>query len=69
MATVDELLTEADIAMYRAKALGKGRCHVYRPSDGPRDGDDLAVSAVGGTVRRPASAGSTATRTIAPRPV
>ena len=33
METVDELLSDADIAMYQAKARGKGRYHVFVPSD------------------------------------
>jgi diguanylate cyclase (GGDEF)-like protein len=33
MQTVDDLLSDADIAMYRAKAQGKGRYHVYRGTD------------------------------------
>jgi diguanylate cyclase (GGDEF)-like protein len=32
-ASVDDLLGDADIAMYRAKALGKGRFHIFRDSD------------------------------------
>jgi diguanylate cyclase (GGDEF)-like protein len=31
--SVDALLGDADIAMYRAKALGKGRLHVFQASD------------------------------------
>jgi diguanylate cyclase (GGDEF)-like protein len=30
---VDDLLGHADIAMYRAKALGKGRSHLFSPED------------------------------------
>jgi diguanylate cyclase (GGDEF)-like protein len=33
MRAVDDLLSEADIAMYQAKALGKGRLQVYAPGD------------------------------------
>lgn len=33
MRTVDDLLSDADIAMYRAKALGKGRYHAFRDTD------------------------------------
>jgi len=32
-AAVDDLLGDADIAMYRAKALGKGRHHVFHDTD------------------------------------
>jgi diguanylate cyclase (GGDEF)-like protein len=31
--TMDDLLGDADIAMYRAKALGKGRYHVFQEAD------------------------------------
>jgi len=31
--SVDDLLGDADIAMYRAKALGKGRLHVFQSTD------------------------------------
>ena len=36
MATVDDLLGDADIAMYQAKAQGKGRYHVFRETDAGR---------------------------------
>jgi diguanylate cyclase (GGDEF)-like protein len=32
-ANADDLLRQADIAMYRAKALGKGRFHLFGPQD------------------------------------
>ena len=51
--TVDELLSEADVAMYRAKALGKGRSHVYQPSDGPQGTFNETTHRIGGNVRRP----------------
>ena len=53
METVDELLSEADVAMYQAKARGKGRCQVYLPSDATQDGFDLIIPEVNATVRRP----------------
>jgi diguanylate cyclase (GGDEF)-like protein len=53
METVDELLSEADVAMYQAKARGKGRCHVYRPSDETQAAIDRLLPEQGATVRRP----------------
>jgi len=51
--SVDDLLGDADVAMYRAKALGKGRFHVFRESDpavlAPRD---QTWQERGSTVRR-----------------
>lgn len=64
MQTVDELLSEADIAMYQAKAHGKGRCHIYRPSDGQEVAVDWTAPETIATVRRP-----TVTRSTAPRPI
>lgn len=32
-AEIKELLTKADVARYRAKELGRNRCHLYRPED------------------------------------
>jgi diguanylate cyclase (GGDEF)-like protein len=69
MATVDELLSEADVAMYQAKAHGKGRSHVYRPSDGPNNEYDRPVPEMGGTVRRPTAARSAMPAAMAPRPI
>ena len=39
MRTVDDLLSDADVAMYQAKALGKGRFQVY----GTINGDERAI--------------------------
>jgi diguanylate cyclase (GGDEF)-like protein len=66
METVDELLSEADVAMYQAKARGKGRCHVYRPSDETQTLIDRMLPGQGGTVRRPRS--PRATNRAAPLP-
>ena len=53
MQTVDDLLGDADIAMYRAKAHGKGRFHVFRESDpAARAERDQAWLERGPTVRR-----------------
>jgi len=53
MATVDDLLGDADIAMYRAKAQGKGRYHVFRESDAAaRAARDQTWVERGPTVRR-----------------
>jgi diguanylate cyclase (GGDEF)-like protein len=64
MRTVDELLSEADIAMYQAKEHGKGRCHVYRPSDGQEAPAESMPPVQAVTVRRPNAARSTAPRPI-----
>jgi diguanylate cyclase (GGDEF)-like protein len=53
METVDDLLGDADIAMYRAKAQGKGRYHVFRESDpDARAARDQTWVERGPTVRR-----------------
>jgi diguanylate cyclase (GGDEF)-like protein len=54
MRTVDDLLGDADIAMYRAKALGKCRYHVFREADpAARAARDQTWVERGPTVRRP----------------
>ena len=57
METVDELLSEADVAMYQAKARGKGRCHVFVPSDETQAAIDRILPHAIATVRRPATSG------------
>jgi hypothetical protein len=53
MRTVDDLLGDADIAMYRAKAQGKGRYHVFRETDPEaRAARDQTWVERGPTVRR-----------------
>lgn len=53
MQTVDDLLGDADIAMYQAKAQGKGRYHVFRESDpAARAARDQTWVERGPTVRR-----------------
>ena len=53
MQSVDDLLGDADIAMYRAKAQGKGRYHVFRESDAAaRAARDQTWVERGPTVRR-----------------
>jgi diguanylate cyclase (GGDEF)-like protein len=59
MGTVDDLLGDADVAMYQAKALGKGRYQVFDTTSGEeRAGRVRAWGERGPTVRRPASPGS-----------
>jgi diguanylate cyclase (GGDEF)-like protein len=53
MQTVDDLLGDADVAMYRAKAQGKGRYHVFRDTDpDARAARDQTWVERGPTVRR-----------------
>jgi diguanylate cyclase (GGDEF)-like protein len=53
MQGVDDLLGDADIAMYRAKAQGKGRYHVFRETDSTaRAARDQTWVERGPTVRR-----------------
>ena len=54
MRTVDDLLGDADVAMYQAKALGKGRHHVFDPANGEvRATRTRAWVESGPTVRHP----------------
>jgi diguanylate cyclase (GGDEF)-like protein len=57
MRTVDDLLGDADVAMYQAKALGKGRYHVFSPASS-EDRANLTRAWVerGPTVRRSTAA-------------
>jgi diguanylate cyclase (GGDEF)-like protein len=59
MTTVDDLLGDADVAMYQAKALGKGRHHVFDAASGEdRASRVRAWAEQGPTVRvRPTPAG------------
>jgi diguanylate cyclase (GGDEF)-like protein len=53
MESVDDLLGDADIAMYRAKAQGKGRYHLFRETDAAaRAARDQSWVERGPTVRR-----------------
>jgi predicted signal transduction protein with EAL and GGDEF domain len=66
--TVDDLLGDADIAMYRAKAQGKGRYHVFRETDpDARAARDQAWVERGPTVRRRESLRITEPRLAEPR--
>jgi diguanylate cyclase (GGDEF)-like protein len=53
MRTVDELLSDADVAMYQAKALGKGRHQVFAGAADRSDIPEGAWSEPRHTVRRP----------------
>jgi diguanylate cyclase (GGDEF)-like protein len=56
MGTVDALLGDADVAMYQAKALGKGRLHVFDPASTEGRAERTAAwTDRGPTVRRPAT--------------
>jgi diguanylate cyclase (GGDEF)-like protein len=68
MQTVDDLLGDADIAMYRAKAQGKGRFHVFRETDpDARAARDQTWVERGPTVRRRAPLRVTEPRLAEPR--
>jgi diguanylate cyclase (GGDEF)-like protein len=55
--TVDDLLGDADVAMYQAKALGKGRYQMFDAASGEeRAGRVRSWAERGPTVRRPAGA-------------
>jgi diguanylate cyclase (GGDEF)-like protein len=58
MRSVDDLLGDADVAMYQAKALGKGRHQVFDAASGEdRATRTRAWIERGPTMRRPAAAG------------
>jgi diguanylate cyclase (GGDEF)-like protein len=54
MRTVDDLLGDADVAMYQAKALGKGRSQVFAGAADRSDIPERAWSQPRQNVRRPA---------------
>ena len=60
MRTVDDLLSDADVAMYQAKALGKGRYQVY----GAASGEDRASRTRAWVERGPTVRRSTTTATL-----
>lgn len=69
MESVDDLLGDADIAMYRAKAQGKGRYHVFRETDADgRAARDQTWVERGPTVRRHAPLRAAEPRLAEPRP-
>ena len=59
MRTVDDLLGDADVAMYQAKALGKGRYHVFDREPAATRERRIARTWLerGPTVRRPSRPG------------
>ncbi len=64
MRTVDDLLGDADVAMYQAKALGKGRHHVFDPASGEARADpDTGLGRERADRPRPGHAGLAARRT------
>jgi len=70
MRTVDDLLGDADVAMYQAKALGKGRQHVFSPAEGGAEAiRSQRWTERGPTVRRPSVIGAPGPMLPGPRPV
>ena len=60
MSTVDDLLGDADVAMYQAKALGKGRYEVFTIASG-----EARAARTRGWVER----GPTVRRSMGPGPL
>jgi diguanylate cyclase (GGDEF)-like protein len=70
MRTVDDLLGDADVAMYQAKALGKGRQHVFSPAAGEAEAiRSKRWTERGPTVRRHSVIGSPGSMLPGPGPV
>ena len=69
MRTVDDLLGDADVAMYQAKALGKGRHHLFSPTGvDERATEARAWVERGPTVRRSMAPGTMGPAHLEPGP-